>query len=73
MFDETSMIVCKTCHKVQQHSSSANGGINVMNRHLKSAEHRLKIEKRNRAMSLDFQKITESFENANVNLLSNAC
>ena len=73
MSDETPMIACKTCHKVQQHPSSANDDINVMNRHLKSAKHRLKVEKRNRTMSLDFQKIVESFENANVSLLSNAC
>ena len=73
MFDETSMIACKTCHKILQHSTSnANDDINVMNRHLKIQKHRNKVEKRNRKMSLDYQRITKSFVNVNVNLLNNA-
>ena len=73
MFDETSMIVCKTCYKILQHSTSnANDDINVMNRHLKTQEHRNKVEKRNRKMSLDYQKIAKSFANVNVSLLDNA-
>ena len=73
MSDETSMIACRTCHKILQHStSSANDDISVMNRHLKTQEHRNKVEKRNRKMSLDYQKIAESFANVNVSLLDNA-
>ena len=72
MFDETSMIVCKTCYKIQQHSSNANDDINVMNKHLKNAKHRFKIEKKNRTISFDFQKIIEFFENININLMNNA-